>query len=232
MNRLNNYNLKINELTMDMMNLEAFISALFGGLVGALVMYLSSFAKKKGELVAVNENYSNLLEQTKRTTNAVKAIEGHFTTRVTFDTELRTAIREFTMAVSSALHSMSWITWEAGYRERLDKEMIESYDKELHLLHPQIYGQLMVIASFSKDLYAELKHIPPEINDLDTQVATKIVEFRSRKKEQVEEMKELKKEIGIVADKIPTLIADLVGNYSLLGVSAPNANAHTESSAL
>ncbi|MEO0841679.1 MAG: hypothetical protein AAF063_22580 [Cyanobacteria bacterium J06643_5] len=93
--------------------------------------------------------------------------------------ELRVAIAELTKTMSSAMHSMTWLTWTA-YEELgvIDKEIISSYDVEMHKLFPELWGILAVIAALDKETHSRLEPFVEEITKNDAQIARATLLFK------------------------------------------------------
>ena len=80
----------------------------------------------------------------------MESIKAEVATGVALGRELRDAVRNYTEAVGALAHSMCWLTWDCKARERLNGEMVEGYDIEVHRLSPQIISQPAVVSMLNR----------------------------------------------------------------------------------
>jgi hypothetical protein len=93
--------------------------------------------------------------------------------------EYRTAFREFTAGITSMLHSMCWLTWDAKTRKKYNPDMMKKYDDEVHILMPRIIGNLAVMASLSA-IHEELTEFVEKMLRLDSQIGEAAVACEER----------------------------------------------------
>jgi len=93
--------------------------------------------------------------------------------------ELRVAIAELTKTMASAMHSMTWLTWTA-YEELgvINKEIISSYDAEMHRLFPDLWGILAVIAALDREAHSHLEPLVEEITKIDARIGRATLLFK------------------------------------------------------
>ena len=158
------------------LNVEALV---VGGLIsaafGALTGWLSAYLKVKAESRATKEEFRAALERLEQNTRTVGEVNAEIARRAGLDAELRAAVREFTAAAGSLIHSMCWLGWDCVARRRVDDEMVKSYDKEVHELAPKLVSQLAVIAMLNRDVHARLSGFADDIFALDLTLSEAIV---------------------------------------------------------
>ena len=132
--------------------LPAAVAAVFGILAG----WIGAYLKVKAENYATKEEFSEALERLAQNTRTVGEENARVARRTALDSELREAVRQFTVAAGSAIHSMSWLTWDFDQRGQVNKQMVTDYDAEMHQLFPTIIAQLAVIAMLNRDVYDSL----------------------------------------------------------------------------
>jgi len=94
-----------------------------------------------------------------------------YTRLETLEKELGTAVQQFSINVSSALHSMCWLTWAAKMgADYVSQERIDKYDDELHATLPKIMGYLSTIAALDVSLFVGLQEQSSKIIGLDARI--------------------------------------------------------------
>ena len=155
--------------------LTTILFAVFSGVIGVLTGWLGAYLKVKGENLASKEDFEETRRRLAETTSAVEDIKAGTARRTSLDTELREAVRAFTVAVGALVHSICWLTWDCKERRRLDPEMVRRYDDEMHELAPQILGQLAVVAMLNPNIHAKLSPLAEDVFDLDAKVGEAVV---------------------------------------------------------
>ena len=165
--------------------LPAAVAAVFGILAG----WIGAYLKVKAENYATKEEFSEALERLAQNTRTVGEENARVARRTALDSELREAVRQFTFAAGSAIHSMSWITWDFDQRGRVNKEMVTDYDAEMHQLFPTIIAQLAVIAMLNRDVYDSLAPFADEIIKLDGTLSSAMISEQQEVGSQVEALR-------------------------------------------
>jgi hypothetical protein len=99
--------------------------------------------------------------------------------RDTFESELLNNVKEFTISIASALHSMCWLCWLAEYGpERLSGRNIKLYDKEMHVMLPKIAGISAVIAGMDYQVYEKIMPVVTDIYRLDSAIGRAGLEYQ------------------------------------------------------
>jgi len=106
-----------------------------GGLFGG---WLAAYLKIKGENLATKEDFLDALRRLEQNTRTIEEVKATIATGTVLKSELREAVRQFSMAAGGLAHSMCWLTWDCRARQRLNAEMVRNYDSEAHRLSPQI----------------------------------------------------------------------------------------------
>jgi hypothetical protein len=92
-------------------------------------------------------------------------------TSLALRTSLQDTVRQLTVAMESALHSMTWLAWAARISpEQFTAARVRSYDSEMHRLLPEIAGSLAVVVMLDSKAYAGLKAIADELFALDARI--------------------------------------------------------------
>jgi hypothetical protein len=95
-----------------------------------------------------------------------------------FRTELRSTVQQLTFKVSEAVHAMCWLTWLAKYGpNKLSAERIELYDKEMHVLLPQIIGLHTILAGMDYAVFVKINTIVDAALTLDAQIGGAHLKF-------------------------------------------------------
>lgn len=180
---------------MEPLTLDNLISALIGAIIGGAGAFFAAYAAKKGELRAFNENFSELVEQTRIMTEVTKSLESIIATKGDIGGEMREAARELTMAMATALHSMSWLCWRTIELKQVKEGEIRSHDETINEVSPQILGQLAVIAALDKETYDQLRDLPKQIFDLDEEIASEFVKFSTDQDASTQQLKKLHEKV-------------------------------------
>jgi hypothetical protein len=151
------------------------VQLVIGALVGLVAGWVGAYAKVRGENLATRHDFEEVHARSVRNTNAIANVQAMVARSQVLDAELREAVRQLTVAVSSVLHSMCWLTWDSKARRRIDPEMVRRYDAELHDLSPKIIGQLAVIAALSPNTHMKLDPFVSRVFRHDAQIGDTIV---------------------------------------------------------
>jgi hypothetical protein len=90
---------------------------------------------------------------------------------VTLRASVTDAVRQLTIVMAGALHSMCWLGWAARFTpEQFTVARVRSYDAEMHRILPQIAGSLAAIVMIDSRAYAALKAIVDELYALDARL--------------------------------------------------------------
>jgi len=156
-------------------DLTTIVFAALSGVVGLLTGWLGAYLNVKGANLASKQDFQETRRQLAETTSEVEDIKAGIVRRTSLDTELREAVRAYTVSVGALVHSICWLTWDCNARRRLDPEMVRRYDAEMHQLAPQILGQLAVVAMLNPEIHAKLSPLAEEVFELDARVGEAVV---------------------------------------------------------
>lgn len=132
--------------------------------------------------------------------------------------ELSSAVQQLVIKMSSALHSMCWLTWFAHYRgARLEQKMIDNYDSEMHMVTPEILGHLSTVAALDdandeKGVYRKLSEYTDEIFRLDAQIGAASLNLKKNKIGTAKTLASYHKAMFNLERKLPDVIGHLVGD--------------------
>lgn len=143
-------------------------------LLGLVAGWLGAYVKVNGENLATKEDFREALLRVEQNTSVIEDIKASVARRSTLDSELREAVRQFTIAAGGLLHSLCWLTWDCTTRNRLDSEMTSRYDTEAHLLLPQIMAQLAVVAMLDRQVHDKLLPLSQDIYSIDAKVGNAV----------------------------------------------------------
>lgn len=131
--------------------------------------------------------------------------------------EFRLAIAELTKTMSSAMHSMTWLTWTASQDMGvINKEIISSYDAEMHKLFPDLWGILAVIAALDKDTHYHLEPLVERITKIDAQIAKATLLFKdSDSSECKKALAECFADANMLYENLPQVIADSLSTSNI-----------------
>jgi hypothetical protein len=86
-------------------------------------------------------------------------------------TALTDAVQPLAIKMSTALHSMCWLTWLARTApERVTQARIDLYDDEQHKTLPEISGYSMTVAALDKEVYKKIEPLVFAIYILDGEI--------------------------------------------------------------
>lgn len=154
----------------------ALLLAAASSTLGMTGGYLAAYLKIKAEHLATKEDFQETLRQVRQNTTTVEEVKAAIETETTLKSELRQAVKEFTVGAGGMLHSICWLTWDCKMRKRLNDEMVRSYDIEAHKLSPQIVSQLAVIAMLNPEVHEKLGPLADRIFRLDAAVGNAVIE--------------------------------------------------------
>jgi hypothetical protein len=149
----------------------ALISAVFGVLTG----WIGAYLKVRAENFATKQEFRDAVRRLEENTRAVGEVNAAIARRTSLDSELRDAVRQFTAAAGSMIHSMCWLTWDSVERKRVNAALVKSYDDEIHKQSPSMLSQLAVIAMLDRDAHSKLSPFADQIFALDVRVSEAIV---------------------------------------------------------
>jgi hypothetical protein len=149
----------------------AVIAAVFGAMTG----WISAYLRVKAENFATKQEFEDALFRLAENTRTVGEENARIARRAALDSELREAVRQFSVAAGASIHSMAWLMWDCVQRMRMDREMVTAYDQEAHRLFPTIVSQLAVIAMLDRDVHDRLSPFADEIFHVDLGLSNAIV---------------------------------------------------------
>jgi len=129
----------------------------------------------RAENYATKEEFSEALERLAQNTRTVGEENARVARRTALESELREAVRQFTVAAGSAIHSMSWLTWDFDQRRHVNEQLTSDYDAEMHQLFPTIIAQLAVIAMLNRDVHQKLAPFAEQIIELDGALSSAMI---------------------------------------------------------
>lgn len=151
--------------------IPAVIAAVFGAMTG----WISAYLRVKAENFATKQEFEDALHRLAENTRIVGEENARIARRAALDSELREAVRQFSVAAGASIHSMAWLMWDCVQRMRMNKEMVMAYDQEAHRLFPAIVSQLAVIAMLDRDVHDRLSPFADEIFHVDLGLSNAIV---------------------------------------------------------
>lgn len=151
--------------------LPAVIAAVFGALTG----WIGAYLRVKAENFATKQEFEEALQRLAENTRIVGEENARIARRAALDSELREAVRQFSVAAGASIHSMAWLMWDCVQRARVDRAMVTAYDQEAHRLFPTIISQLAVIAMLDRDVHDRSSPFADEIFHVDLRLSNAIV---------------------------------------------------------
>lgn len=87
--------------------------------------------------------------------------------------KLDDALTQMTIKLATALHLMCWVTWLAAKGPaRFTEERADGYDREMHLLLPEISSWSSIIAALDIEAFRKISKLVDEIYELDVRIGT------------------------------------------------------------
>jgi len=128
---------------------------------------------------------------------------------------VRSDIRQLALKMGAAAHSMCWITWLAVETDlSVDdaKARFADYDREMHLLLPEIMGLMPALSTLEPKLFEELDQLAHMIFSLDARVAKAGSMFKQNPPlpQWVGDLPQLQKESAMLVSQLPRKVADIV----------------------
>jgi hypothetical protein len=92
--------------------------------------------------------------------------------------DLRIGLNQLILAISSAAHSMCWLTWLAqADATKMTRARIDKYDEEMHKLLPQLLGLQALVASLRPHTYRRFNPLIEAIFDADRRIGDASLSF-------------------------------------------------------
>ncbi|MFN7961385.1 MAG: hypothetical protein U0002_08950 [Thermoanaerobaculia bacterium] len=195
--------------------MNGFILGATSGVLGILVGWLVAYARVKGENLATKEDFAAILRQTEANTRAIEAARASVARQHTLDAELRQAVFVYTKALTSLLHSICWLTWDAKVRGRVDQGLARNYDSEVHRLSPDMVGQLAVISMLHPEVHRRLAPYSSQVFALDVDVASALVLTEQNLESGLADLTDCHRRANELEERFRSEVADL------LAASAP-----------
>jgi hypothetical protein len=193
-------------------SLAALAPALVAAVGAAIGAYLAAYAKKKGETLATKEDFHELIRQVQRTTEATEQVKATIAAQSAIGGDLRKAVQELTVGMSSMMHSMCWLMWASTRPGALTEKKIESYDDEVHKLSPEILGQLTAVAALDPQVYKRLKPLVRELFSMDAEIGDACVAWRANQID-VETLADLHLKAVEMMYRLPDEIAGIIAGH-------------------
>ena len=106
-------------------------------------------------------------------------LAGRQASRLEYEKETRHAAAQVARGIGAAIHTISWLTWRAKSQpQHLSVEHVDAFDKDMHLLYPELTGSLALVAALNKDVYDRLRNIVDKVYALDVRVAESTTSVR------------------------------------------------------
>jgi len=198
------------------------VAALVSAGLSFFAAYFGAYAKKKGESLATREEFQNALTQLHASTTTVEGIKSSVAKHALLSQELRGAGQKLTVASSSLIHSMCWLTWDTKTRGRLNPDLVRRYDEEVHRIAPEISGQLALIATYDLGLHTALAPLITRLFDMDARIGAAVVAYEEaapkKKPRALEQIKSLHAETLAFEQSHRTQIADSLNQHFVASV--------------
>jgi hypothetical protein len=125
--------------------------------------------------------------------------------------DLRAGLQQLILTISSAAHSMCWLTWLADAdASKLTKERVIQYDAEMHKVLPQLLGSHALVASLRPQTYRRFKDLIDEIFDVDRAIGNACLKFVPGVPATAEELKALHARATKIEDKLPETVRSVL----------------------
>ena len=128
-----------------------------------------------------------------------------------FENNLRSAVQNLTQHVSSALHSMCWLTWLAAERpDRIKQTRIDAYDFEIHRITPKINGSLGSVAAIDEKIFLALKGQVDQVLGLDWEIGTAALQFDRNREESARLLANLHDRVNHMHQQLPDMFGSIL----------------------
>lgn len=154
---------------------ESILMSLFAALVAALGSYFASYSKVKGELRAAREDLERSITGQIASTMAHETAKLEVATKGALEADARKCIYALVSAVQGLVHSMCWLSWDAGQRKQVRRALSESYDLESHKLQPEIMAQQALLMRLDRRLHERARPSIEKLFRLDVRFGEAIV---------------------------------------------------------
>ena len=99
--------------------------------------------------------------------------------KLEYEKETRLSVAQVARGIGAAVHAILWLTWRARRQpQHLTVEQVEAFDKEMHLLYPELTGSLAQVAALNFNVYDKLREIVDKVYALDVRVAESTTSVR------------------------------------------------------
>lgn len=139
-------------LSLQFFELSTPTATILGALVGATAVILTTIVttlwQHRTEQKRILETRN--LERSREETSRVDVIS----------TEVAGAVRQLAIKMSTALHSMCWLTWLArSAPDQVTKAKLDLYDSEQHKTLPEIGGYSTTVAALDQNVYKKFNRL-------------------------------------------------------------------------
>jgi hypothetical protein len=126
--------------------------------------------------------------------------------------DIRLAAAELTRKIAAANHSMLWLTWKAHFQPNdLTNEDISDYDKEMHVVKPEIIGALMNLCALDENLYDRMNPFVIKTHVLDGRIAIAAIPFKVSRESATKAIAEFYEEAYPLYNELAQMVADMIG---------------------
>jgi hypothetical protein len=137
----------------------------------------------------------------------------------TFNSELRSSVKELTTKLAEASHSMCWLCWLAKHgseqTRQVDQERITDYDRIMHVLLPQILGLHAIIAGMDYEVYLKLKPLVERLFYLDFLIGNSTLLFTTDRVRSIQGLAAMYKQVLSAEQALSGTVAEAIRPYSI-----------------
>lgn len=106
-------------------------------------------------------------------------LAGRQASRLEYEKETRHAAAQVARGIGAAIHTISWLTWRAKSQpQHLRVKHVDAFDRDMHLLYPELTGSLALVAALNKNVYDRLRKVVDKVYALDVRVAESTTSVR------------------------------------------------------
>jgi hypothetical protein len=128
-------------------------------------------------------------------------------------TELAGAVQELAIKMSTALHSMCWLTWLTRTDpDRVTQARLDLFDSEQHKTLPEIGGYSTTVAALDKDVYKKIHQVVTDIYELDAFIGRAGLRLHEDRDEMLRRLVRADAAMVALEMQLPEILGDVVSN--------------------
>lgn len=180
--------------------MDSAAAGLIGAVIGACVVLVNSVITNRHQL-------------------ALEAEKARLGKQAELSRELRSWIADVAHEMLSVQHSMEWVCWFAFRGASIGKDMISSYQSEIHLHFPKLLGNLAVVASLNMGVYEKLASLAETLYGLDSHIAIAMLEHEKDPDELSRRLASLYPQATALYETLPKELTGIINSAAVAEIA-------------